>query len=102
MSTITVEILVGADNVTGLVDRETLAAILDSRHEGWTIRDGIGSWQGKREESVTVLLSDDHDAVMATIRSLITPLRQDAIAWHEVAPLQFVDAPLQITDADDQ
>lgn len=92
MSTVTVEILVGADNATGLVDRDTLAAILDARHEGWTIRDGIGSWQGKREESVSVLLSDDRDAVLATVKALITPLRQDAVAWREVTPIHFVSA----------
>lgn len=92
MSTITAEILVGADNVTGLVDRETLAAILDARHQGWTIRDGVGSWQGKREESVSVLLCDDEQAIRATVSALVTPLRQDAVAWRVVPDLMFVSA----------
>lgn len=90
MNTITAEILVGADNSTGRVNRDLLAAILDARHTGWTIRDGIGSWQGHREESVTVLLSDDADLIMATMRAMVAELDQDAVAWHEVAPLQFV------------
>jgi hypothetical protein len=90
MATITAEILVGANNATGRVDRDILAAILDARHQGWTIRDGLGSWQGTREESVTVLLSDDADAIMATMRAMVSELDQDAVAWHEVAPLRFV------------
>lgn len=90
MATITAEILVGANNQTGRVERDRLAAILDTRHDGWTIRDGVGSWKGQREESVTVLLSDDADAIMATMREIVTALDQDAVAWHEVTPLQFV------------
>jgi hypothetical protein len=90
MSMITAEILVGANNQTGRVERDRLAAILDARHQGWTIRDGLGSWQGQREESVTVLLSDDADAIMRTMRAIVAELDQDAVAWHEVAPLRFV------------
>lgn len=90
MNTITAEILVGANNETGKVERERLAKILDARHQGWAIRDGLGSWQGQREESVTVLLSDDADAIMRTMRAIVTELDQDAVAWHEVAPLRFV------------
>lgn len=90
MNVITAEILVGANNQTGLVERDRLAAILDDAHTGWTVRDGLGSWQGQREESVTVLLSDDTDAIMATMRRIVVELDQDAVAWHEVAPLRFV------------
>ena len=89
---ITAEILVGADNATGLVDRETLAAILDARHQGWTMRDGMGSWQGQREESVSVLIMDDQDRIEGTVRALITPLRQDAVAWRVVPDLHIVSA----------
>lgn len=89
---ITAEILVGADNATGLVDRETLAAILDARHQGWTMRDGMGSWQGQREESVSVLVMDDQDRIEGTVRALITPLRQDAVAWRVVPDLHIVSA----------
>jgi hypothetical protein len=88
--TITVEILVGADNETGKVDRDTLAKILDERHDGWTIRDGIGSWKGQREESVTVLLSDRRRRVLGTMARVRDALRQDAVAWHEVSPLRFI------------
>ena len=87
---VTVEILVGANNVTGQVERDVLASVLDARHSGWTIRDGVGSWQGHREESVTVLVEDEHDAIMATMRDLVVRLDQDAVAWHEVAPLRFL------------
>lgn len=90
MPAITVEILVGANNATGRVEREILAAILDARHQGWTIRDGVGSWNGAREESVTVLLSDESDSIMASMREMVTQLDQDAVAWHEVAPLRFI------------
>jgi hypothetical protein len=86
----TVEILVGADNATGLVDREALAAILDARHQGWTIRDGVGSWNGKREESVSILLADRPKRIRRTIVALRDGLNQEAVAWHPVAPLRFV------------
>lgn len=89
---ITAEILVGADNQTGMVDRETLAAILDARHQGWTMRDGMGSWQGQREESVSVLIMDEQDRIEGTVRALITPLRQEAVAWRIVPDLHIVSA----------
>jgi hypothetical protein len=42
----------------------------------------LGSWQGQREESVSVIIADDYDLIMATARQIKAELRQDAIAFR--------------------
>lgn len=76
----TIELFVGADNATGLVDRELLGKILDSSHDSWTMVDAVGSWRGQREQSVCVLVCDDYDVIMATAQQIKAELRQDAVA----------------------
>jgi hypothetical protein len=78
----TIELFVGADNTTGLVDRELLGKILDSSHDSWTMLDAVGSWRGQREESVCVLISGDYELIMATARQIKAELRQDAVAFR--------------------
>jgi len=78
----TVELFIGADNETGLVDRDLLCKILDSSHDSWTMVNALGSWQGQREESVSVIIADDYDLIMATARQIKAELRQDAVAFR--------------------
>ena len=90
MSTITVEMFVGSDNTTGHVDRDTLYRVLDARHTAWTVSDAVGSWEGTREESVRVILSDKRKRVMRTMATLRDALDQDAIAYREISAMQLV------------
>lgn len=86
----TIELFIGANNKTGRVERELLIKTLSKYHEGFTIQPSVGYWMGAREESVVVTIADDEQAIRDTAQRLKQVLKQDAIAMHEVAPLEFV------------
>lgn len=86
----TLELFIGANNKTGKVERELLIKTLAKYHEGFTVQPATGYWMGAREESVTVIISDDEHKVRQTIQRLKQVLKQDAIAMHEVSPLEFI------------
>ena len=86
----TIELFIGSNNQTHRVERDKLEQVLAKYHEGFTIQPAVGYWQGAREDSVTVIISDDFDAIINTIQRLKQVLKQDAIAYHEVARLEFV------------
>lgn len=87
----TIELFIGSNNTTHKVELDKLEATLSKYHEGFTIKRGVvGYWQGAREESVTVLISDNFELIIETIQRLKQVLKQDAIAYHEVSPLEFV------------
>lgn len=86
----TIELFVGSNNKTHKVERKKLEAVLARYHEGFTIQPAVGYWLGTREDSVTVVVSDEFDKILETIKKLKYELKQDAIAYHEVTPLEFV------------
>ena len=86
----TIELFIGANNKTGKVERELLIETLAKYHEGFTVQPAVGYWMGAREESVTVIIADDEHKVRQTVQRLKQVLKQDAIAMHEVAPLEFI------------
>ena len=86
----TFEIFIGADNDTHAVDRDTLYATLDARHQGWTAHDALGAWLGHREDTVRVIVADDAAAVLATVTALRDILRQEAVAYREISAMVFV------------
>lgn len=86
----TIELFIGANNKTGKVERELLIKTLAKYHQGFTVQPATGYWMGAREDSVTVIISDDENAIRQTVLKLKQVLKQDAIAMHEVAPLEFI------------
>jgi hypothetical protein len=86
----TIELFIGSNNTTHKVERDKLEQVLSKYHEGFTIQPAVGYWLGAREDSVTVIISDDFDAIINTIQRLKQVLKQDAIAYHEVTPLEFL------------
>lgn len=86
----TLELFIGSNNKTHKVERELLIRTLGKYHEGFTVQPATGYWQGTREDSVTVIIADEYDRILETIKKLKYVLKQDAIAYHEVAPLEFV------------
>ena len=86
----TVELFIGSNNTTHKVEIDRLKAILNEYHEGWTMQNALGSWLGTEEDSVIVTISDDMSTIMSTIKTLKTALQQDAIAYREVTPLEFI------------
>jgi hypothetical protein len=87
---ITVNVYVGADNATGTIDTDKIAAIAARRHDGFTILPALGYWQGQSEPSVMIVIADDSDKISATVSDLGRELAQDAIAVQTVNPLTFV------------
>ena len=86
----TLELFIGSNNKTHKVERVLLEQTLAKYHEGFTISPAVGYWAGAREDSVTVLISDDFSTIINTIQRLKQVLKQDAIAYHEVTPLEFI------------
>jgi hypothetical protein len=86
----TIQLFIGSNNRTHKVERELLIQTLSKYHTGFTIQPATGYWMGAREDSVTVLISDERDAIIATVKRLKQVLKQDAIAVQEVAPLEFI------------
>lgn len=86
----TLELFVGSNNTTLRVERDKLIRTLEKRHKGFTVLPARGHWEGMSEESVAVLIHDEVDTIMDTISDLKATLKQDAIAFHEVSPLEFV------------
>lgn len=86
----TLELFIGSNNTTHKVEVDKLKAILNEYHQGWTMQNALGSWLGTEEDSVIVTISDDMSTIMSTIKTLKTALQQDAIAYREVTPLEFI------------
>lgn len=86
----TLELFIGSNNKTHKVERAKLERVLSEYHEGFTIQPAVGYWQGSREDTVVVTVSDEYSTVIETIKRLKYELKQDAIAFHEVTPLEFI------------
>lgn len=90
MASTTLELFIGSNNTTHKVEVDKLKKLLNEYHQGWTMQNALGSWLGTEEQSVIVTISDDKDAIMSTIKTLKQELQQDAIAYREVTPLEFI------------
>ena len=86
----TLELFIGANNKTHKVERHIIEQVMSKYHKGFTIQPAVGYWEGAREESVTVIVADDLETIIETIKKLKYALKQDAIAYHEVTPLEFI------------
>lgn len=85
----TIEMFIGENNKTHKVDRDLIIRTISKTHESFTIMPAVGYWRGVMEQSVVVTISDDHETIMQTIKQLKYVLKQDAIAYHAVTPLEL-------------
>lgn len=90
MASTTLELFIGSNNTTHVVEVDKLKQILNKYHKGWTMQNALGSWLGTEEDSVIVTISDGMSNIMQTITELKQELQQDAIAYREVTPLEFL------------
>ena len=88
----TVELFVGSNNQTHVVDRAMLERVLERFADGWTIRDATGYWEGTHENSVSVLLDIAEADQASLLDAILSSNQQRAIAWHHVEPLRFAVA----------
>lgn len=90
MANTTLELFIGSNNTTHVVEVDKLKQILNKYHKGWTMQNALGSWLGTEEDSVVVTISDGMSKIMQTINEIKVELEQDAVAYREVTPLEFI------------
>lgn len=69
---------IGANNITGICEVNKVCTIINKYHEGYTITNTQGYWQGKAEESVIVTIFAD-SVSDKLIQELKQELQQDCI-----------------------
>lgn len=82
----TFTIYVGSNNDTGKLELDRINAMLDARHQGYTLYTATGHWLGTEEATAVIIIHDDPAKIQATIEALKIELDQDAIGY-QVAPL---------------
>lgn len=85
----TYQLYVGANNSTGRVELGKIKNILSSRHQGFTMLQANGYWQGQAEPSVCIIVNDVSRKVHQTIRELKSQLQQDAIGYQIIPDIKF-------------
>lgn len=70
----------------GLVNYEGATAVLDSRHTGYTITPGQGSWEAVVESCVVITVTGNEDEVEATARFLADECDQTCVGVVKVGP----------------
>jgi hypothetical protein len=86
----TYNLYIGADNYTGKIDKDEIARIVSLNHEGFTMVEASGYWQGKAEPSVIVTICDEYVKILATARNLGIWLDQEAIGVQPAPSLTFL------------
>jgi len=85
----TYTLYIGSNNVTKLLELDTIESIVSERHEGFTIQQAVGYWLGQKEFTAVVTINDDQVTIMQTIERLKDVLHQDAIGYQVVPELKF-------------
>lgn len=85
----TYNLFIGANNETGIVERDTVELVLNKYHDGYTITNATGYWQGSREDSLVVTVVSKPNILKRILFELKGSLKQDAIGYQEVNELKF-------------
>lgn len=73
---------IGANNDTGGVEVDKIINIISEYHDGFTIVPTVGVWEGKREDSVMVIIYDERleaQDIKDMVEWLIMDLGQEAV-----------------------
>jgi hypothetical protein len=86
---------VGANNATGELEKEKLCAILSTKFPGFTVRDVVGYWNGKQEQSCEVLIANVADEqrqfVLDVASEIAQKLEQEAVGVMSYeTPMEFM------------
>ena len=85
----TFNLFIGSNNKTKRLEVDKIERIMNKRHKGYTVEYCFGYWQGKKEKSAKVLVTDDGDLIMQSVKELKRELQQDSIAYQEAPELSF-------------
>ena len=77
---------IGADNATGIVNKDKIIYYLTHTFSGFTIIDSIGLWEGKRESSVVVSIFTNKNRrfMIEFIKGLCAVLKQDCVVMQSM------------------
>ncbi len=83
---------IGADNETGEVNTEKIIEMVSQRFDGATIIPATGSWRGKTEASVVIIIGHEQsgDYLKRFAQALCTDLKQDAIGLSNGIDFELV------------
>lgn len=86
----TYQLYIGANNITGKCEVDKIEKILSANHSGFTILPALlGYWEGNKEDSVSIIISDSARKVHQSIRELKQVLQQDAIGYQRIPDIRF-------------
>jgi hypothetical protein len=85
----TVELFIGSDNQTGLLDMGRIETIVSKRFDGFTIWTAMGHYRGSEENTAVVLVSGDPVSIAHTITDLRVELSQDSIGVIDLPVMTF-------------
>jgi hypothetical protein len=80
---------IGSNNRTKRLERAKIERILARNHEGFTLSEAVGYWQGVKEKTAVVSLACERIAALATIQELKTELDQESVAYQEAPEMRF-------------
>lgn len=74
------QLSIGANNTTGVVEKDKIHEVLNEYFDGYTVEDCVGYWKGKPEQSVKVIIANgDNETVLTCTKVLCRVLDQDAV-----------------------
>lgn len=85
----TFTVYVGSNNETHKLEKAKIERILARNHEGFTLSEAVGYWQGVKEKTAVVSLACERIAALATIEELKTELNQESVAYQEAPEMRF-------------
>lgn len=85
----TYNIFIGWNNKTHTLEVDKIERILNKYHEGYTIYFANGCWQGKKEKSCVVVLTDTKAKILNSLTMLKKELHQEAIGYQQTARMEF-------------
>lgn len=85
----TYQLYIGANNATGVLERDKIETIVSRRHSGFTLYEATGYWMGRSEHSAVVIITDEQTPVNETIQELKRELNQEAVAWQALPLMHF-------------
>lgn len=71
------KIYCGSNNITGILELDTIKAVLNRTQAGYTIIEAMGIWEGKQENTAIIEIYGDYN--LAIPLELKRELKQDSI-----------------------
>ena len=77
----TYQLHIGANNTTGIVEKDRIIQVLSSHYDGFTLQDTVGYWKGTPEYSCIATIANvtESDGIVKLARELAQVLEQDAV-----------------------